>query len=163
MVFALKIWRHYLYGVRCTIYTDHKSLKYLMDQPNLNMRQRRWLDVVKDYDCEILYHPGKANVVADALSRRAESAPIRDICMRMTVMTPILDTIQEARVEAVRPKNRKRERVIRKISEFEKDSRGLMTFHGRVWVPYMGGAQRILMEQNHRSRFSIHLGDTKIK
>ncbi|XP_052622433.1 uncharacterized protein LOC128127784, partial [Lactuca sativa] len=69
VVFALKIWRHYLYGVRCTIYTDHKSLKYLMDQPNLNMRQRRWLDVVKDYDCEILYHPGKANVVADALSR----------------------------------------------------------------------------------------------
>ena len=77
VVFALKIWRHYLYGVRCTIYTDHKSLKYLMDQPNLNMRQRRWLDVVKDYDCEILYHPGKANVVADALSRRAENAPIR--------------------------------------------------------------------------------------
>ena len=61
VVFALKIWHHYVYGVRCTIYTDHKSLRYLMDQPNLNMRQRRWLDVVKDYDCEILYHLGKAN------------------------------------------------------------------------------------------------------
>ena len=71
-MFAVNIWCHYLYGVRCTIYTDHKSLKYPMDQPNLNMRHRRWLDVVKDYDCEILYHPGKANVVADALSRRAE-------------------------------------------------------------------------------------------
>lgn len=105
MVFALKIWRHYLYGVRCTIYTDHKSLKYLMDHPNLNMRQRRWLDVVKDYDFEILYHPGKANVVADSLSRRAESAPIRDMCMRMTVMTLVLDTIREAQVEAMRPEN----------------------------------------------------------
>lgn len=60
-----------MYGIRCTIYTDHKILKYLMDQPNLNMRQGRWLDVVKDYNCEILYHPDKANVVADALSRRA--------------------------------------------------------------------------------------------
>ena len=69
---------------------DHKSLKYIMDQPNLDMRQRRWLDVVKDYDCDILYHPGKANVLADALSRRAESAPIRDPCMRMTVMTQVL-------------------------------------------------------------------------
>ena len=63
VVFALKIWQHYLYGVHCTIYTDHKSLRYLMDQLNLNKRRRWWLDVVKDYDCEILYHPGKANVV----------------------------------------------------------------------------------------------------
>ena len=70
VVFALNIWRHYLYGVQNTIYTDHKSLRYFLDQQNLNMRQRRWLDVVKDYDCEILYHPGKANVVADALSGR---------------------------------------------------------------------------------------------
>ena len=70
MVFALKIWRHYLYGDKCEIYTDHKSLKYFFIQKDLNMRQRRWLELVKDYDCEILYHPGKANVVADALSRR---------------------------------------------------------------------------------------------
>ena len=68
VVFALKIWRHYLYGVRCTIYTDHKSLRHITDQPNLNMRQCRLLDVVKDYDCEILYHPGKENVVKDYVS-----------------------------------------------------------------------------------------------
>ncbi|XP_062118562.1 uncharacterized protein LOC133832204, partial [Humulus lupulus] len=66
VVFALKIWRHHLYGDRCEIYTDHKSLKYFFTQKELNMRQRRWLELVKDYDCEILYHPGKANVVADA-------------------------------------------------------------------------------------------------
>ncbi|MES7588717.1 ribonuclease H family protein, partial [Cutibacterium acnes] len=72
VVFALKIWRHYLYGEKCEIYTDHKSLKYFFTQKELNMRQRRWLELVKDYDCEILYHPGKANVVADALSRRGQ-------------------------------------------------------------------------------------------
>ena len=128
VVFALKIWRHYLYGVRCMIYTDHKSLKYLMDQPNLNMCQRRWLDVVKDYDCEILYHPGKANVVADALSRRAEDAPIRDVCLRLSVMTPVFDAIRGAQAEAVRPESQKRERVVGLVSEFVTDSQGLMTF-----------------------------------
>ncbi|KAA0032794.1 ty3-gypsy retrotransposon protein [Cucumis melo var. makuwa] len=70
VVFALKIWRHYLYGEKIQIFTDHKSLKYFFTKKELNMRQRRWLDLVKDYDCEILYHLGKANVVADALSRK---------------------------------------------------------------------------------------------
>ena len=74
VVFSLKIWRHYLYGVKCTIFTDRKSLKYLMDPQNLNIRQMKWLDVLKDYDCEILYHPRKANVVADALIRN----PVND-------------------------------------------------------------------------------------
>ncbi|WVZ76700.1 hypothetical protein U9M48_024652 [Paspalum notatum var. saurae] len=68
VVHALKIWRHYLLGNTCHIYTDHKSLKYIFTQPELNMRQRRWLELIKDYDLEIHYHPGKANVVADALS-----------------------------------------------------------------------------------------------
>ncbi|PUZ56463.1 hypothetical protein GQ55_5G304200 [Panicum hallii var. hallii] len=71
VVHALKIWRHYLFGQRCDIYTDHKSLKYIFTQSELNMRQRRWLELVKDYDLEIRYHPGKANVVADALSRKS--------------------------------------------------------------------------------------------
>ena len=72
VVFALKIWRHYLYGDKCKIYTDHKSLKYVFTQKELNLRQRRWLELMKDYDLEILYHPGKANVVADALSRKSQ-------------------------------------------------------------------------------------------
>ncbi|WVZ71620.1 hypothetical protein U9M48_020187, partial [Paspalum notatum var. saurae] len=71
VVHALKIWRHYTLGNTCHIYTDHKSLKYILTQPELNMRQRRWLELIKDYDLEIHYHPGKANVVADALSRKA--------------------------------------------------------------------------------------------
>ena len=70
IVFALKIWRHYLYGEKCFIYTDHKSLKYLPSR-ELNLRQRRWMELIKDYDCVIDYHPGKANVVADALSRKS--------------------------------------------------------------------------------------------
>ncbi|KAL0534148.1 hypothetical protein IC582_028432 [Cucumis melo] len=70
VVFALKIWRHYLYGEKIQIFTDHKSLKYFFTQKELNMRQRRWFELVKDYDCEILYHPGNTNVVADALSRK---------------------------------------------------------------------------------------------
>jgi len=70
VVFALKIWRHYLYGVRCEIYMDHKSLKYIFIKKELNLRQRRWLELLKNYTLDIKYHPGKANVVADTLSRK---------------------------------------------------------------------------------------------
>nr|GFC00116.1 putative reverse transcriptase domain-containing protein [Tanacetum cinerariifolium] len=70
VVYALRLWRHYLYGTKCTVYTDHKSLQYILDQKELNMRQRRWVELLSDYDCKIRYHPGKANVVADALSRK---------------------------------------------------------------------------------------------
>nr|GFA36604.1 putative reverse transcriptase domain-containing protein [Tanacetum cinerariifolium] len=70
VVFALKIWRHYLYGTKCTMFTDHKSLQHVLNQKELNMRQRHWLEQLADYDCEIHYHPGKENVVADALSRK---------------------------------------------------------------------------------------------
>jgi hypothetical protein len=70
IVHALKIWRHYLIGHRCEIYSDHKSLKYIFTQADLNLRQRRWLELIKDYDLGINYHPGKANVIADTLSRR---------------------------------------------------------------------------------------------
>nr|GEX31590.1 retrotransposon protein, putative, Ty3-gypsy subclass [Tanacetum cinerariifolium] len=73
VVFALKIWRHYLYRESCDVFTDHKSLKYIFTQRDLNMRQRRWLELLKDYDTNIQYHPGKANVVADALSRKSGS------------------------------------------------------------------------------------------
>ncbi|GJX46005.1 putative reverse transcriptase domain-containing protein [Tanacetum coccineum] len=76
VVFALKIWRHYLYGTKCTVFTDHKSLQHILDQKELNMRQRRWLELLADYDCEIRYHPGKANVVADALSRKERIKPL---------------------------------------------------------------------------------------
>jgi hypothetical protein len=71
VIHDLKIWRHHLMGTKCHIYTDHKSLKYIFTQADLNMRQRRWLELIKDYNLEVHYHPGKANVIADALSRKA--------------------------------------------------------------------------------------------
>ncbi|GJZ68884.1 putative reverse transcriptase domain-containing protein [Tanacetum coccineum] len=76
LVFALKMWRHCLYERKCTVFTDHKSLQHILDQKELNMRQRRWLELLSDYDCEICYHPGKANVVADALSRKERVKPL---------------------------------------------------------------------------------------
>ena len=72
VVHALKIWRHYMIGNKCKIFMDHKSLKYIFTQKELNLRQRRWLEFIKDYDLKIQYHPGKANVVADALSRKGQ-------------------------------------------------------------------------------------------
>ena len=77
VVFALKIWRHYLYGTKCVVFTDHKSLQHIFNQKELNMRQRRWAELLSDYDCEIRYHPGKANVVADALSRKSYNTSIQ--------------------------------------------------------------------------------------
>ncbi|GJT98805.1 putative reverse transcriptase domain-containing protein [Tanacetum coccineum] len=85
VVFALKMWRHYLYGTKCVVFTDHKSLQHILDQKELNMRQRRWLELLSDYDCEIRYHPGKANVVADALSRKESIKPLRVRALVMTI------------------------------------------------------------------------------
>ncbi|GJS18562.1 putative nucleotidyltransferase, ribonuclease H [Tanacetum coccineum] len=101
VVFALKIWRHYLYGTKSVIYTDHKSLQHIFSQKELNMRQRRWIELFSDYDCEIRYHPGKANVVADALSRKERVKPKRVRAMNMTLQSSIKDRILAAQKEAV--------------------------------------------------------------
>ena len=95
VVFALKIWRHYLYGEQCEIFTDHKSLKYLFTQKELNMRQRRWLELLKDYDLTISYHPGKANVVADALSRKSTG----NLAALLTTQKHILEDLRKMRIE----------------------------------------------------------------
>ncbi|KAJ9544945.1 hypothetical protein OSB04_024652 [Centaurea solstitialis] len=162
VVFALKLWRHYLYGVKCTIYTDHKSLRYFLDQPNLNMRQRRWLDVVKDYDCEILYHPGKANMVADALSRKTRHVLLRVPLMRLTVTTSLFELIRQSQADAIKEENQKKERIKGQLPQLVTDSRGLLTRFGRVWVPVSGEARQTLLDEAHKSKFSIHPGATKM-
>ncbi|GJV45948.1 putative reverse transcriptase domain-containing protein [Tanacetum coccineum] len=105
VVFALKMWRHYLYGMKCVVFTDHKSLQHILDQKELNMRQRRWLELLSDYDCEILYHPGKANVVADALSRKEQNKPLRVRDLVMTIGLNLHVQILNAQVEARKEEN----------------------------------------------------------
>ncbi|GJY95398.1 putative reverse transcriptase domain-containing protein [Tanacetum coccineum] len=101
VVFALKIWRHYLYGTKSVIYTDHKSLQHIFSQKELNMRQRRWIELFSDYDYEIRYHPGKANVVVDALSRKEKVKPKRVRAMNMTLRSSIKDRILAVQKEVV--------------------------------------------------------------
>ncbi|GKE79117.1 putative reverse transcriptase domain-containing protein [Tanacetum coccineum] len=103
VVFALKIWRHYLYGTKCTVFTDHKSLQHILNQKELNMRQRRWLKLLSDYDCEIRYHPGKENVVADALSRKEQIGPLRVRALVMTIGLDLPKQILNAQTEARKP------------------------------------------------------------
>nr|GEW34758.1 hypothetical protein [Tanacetum cinerariifolium] len=123
VVFALRLWRHYLYGIKCVIYTDHKSLQYILDQKELNMRQRRWIELLSDYDCEIRYHPGKANVVADTLSQK-EREPIRVRALVMTVHLSLHEQICNAQSEAMERKNVQAEnlgRLIKQIFEIHPD------------------------------------------
>ncbi|GKF14645.1 putative reverse transcriptase domain-containing protein [Tanacetum coccineum] len=102
VVFALKTWRHYLYGTKSVIYTDHKSLQHIFDQKELNMRQRRWIELFSNYEYEIRYHPSKANVVADALSRKERLKPRRVRALAMTIQTGMRERIQVAQSEALR-------------------------------------------------------------
>ncbi|GJS68823.1 putative reverse transcriptase domain-containing protein [Tanacetum coccineum] len=110
VVFALKIWRHYLYGTKCTVFTDHKSLQHILHPKELNMRQRRWLGLLADYDCKIRYHPGKANVVADALSRKERIKPLRVRSLIMTLHPKFPSQILQAQNEALKEENLKAER-----------------------------------------------------
>ncbi|GKA97037.1 putative reverse transcriptase domain-containing protein [Tanacetum coccineum] len=103
---ALKLWRYYLYGTKCTVYIDHKSLQHILDQKELSMRERRWLEFLTDYDCEIRYHLGKANVVADALSRK-EREPLRVRALVMTIGLDLPKQILKAQTYARKPKNLK--------------------------------------------------------
>nr|GFA34328.1 hypothetical protein [Tanacetum cinerariifolium] len=101
VVFALKIWRHYLYMTKSVIYTDHKSLQHIFNLKELNMRQRHWIELFSDYDCEICYHPGNVNVVADALSRKEKVNPKRVRAMNMILQSSIKDRILAAQKEAM--------------------------------------------------------------
>ncbi|GJV23303.1 putative reverse transcriptase domain-containing protein, partial [Tanacetum coccineum] len=162
VIFALRLWRHYLYGTKCVVYTDHKSLQYILDQKELNMRQRRWIELLSDYDCEIRYHPGKANVVADALSRK-EKEPIRVRALVMTVHPNLPDQIRNAQLEAMKKKNVKAENLGRLIKQiFEVRSDGTRYFDKRIWLPRYGGLRNLIMHESHKSKYSIHPGSDKM-
>nr|GEU86387.1 hypothetical protein [Tanacetum cinerariifolium] len=101
VVFAPKIWRHYLYGTKSVIYMDHKSHRHIFSQKELNMRHRHWIELFSGYECEVRYHPGKANVVVDALSRKERVKPKKVRAMNTTLQSSIKDRIPAAQKEAV--------------------------------------------------------------
>ncbi|GKE23090.1 putative reverse transcriptase domain-containing protein, partial [Tanacetum coccineum] len=111
VVFSLKLWRHYLYGTKCSVFTDHKSLQHILNQKELTMRQRRWLELLSDYDCEIRYHLGKANVVDDDLSKKERSKPLTFLALVMTIGLDLPKQILNAHTEARKPKNIKNKDV----------------------------------------------------
>ncbi|GKB35322.1 putative reverse transcriptase domain-containing protein, partial [Tanacetum coccineum] len=104
-VFALRLWRHYLYGTKCVVFTDHKSLQYILNQKELNLRQRRWIELLSDYNCEIWYHPGKANVMAGGLSQKEKDKPLRVRDLMMTVHNDPPKQIHKAQEKAMKEEN----------------------------------------------------------
>ncbi|GJT42023.1 putative reverse transcriptase domain-containing protein [Tanacetum coccineum] len=163
VVFALRLWRHYLYGTKYVVFTDHKSLRYILNQKELNLRQRRWIELLSDYDCKIRYHPEKANVVPDAISRKGREKPLRVRALMMTVHNDLPKQVREAQEEAMKGKNVKAEnlgRLIKPIFEFRPD--GTRCFGNRVWLPRYGGLRDLVMHESHKSKYSIHPGSDKM-
>ncbi|GJS20747.1 putative nucleotidyltransferase, ribonuclease H [Tanacetum coccineum] len=159
VVFALKTWRHYLYGIKSVIYTDHKSLQHIFSQKELNMRQHRWIELFSDYDYEICYHPGKAIVVAGALSRKEIVKPKRVRAMNMILQSSIKDRILAAQKEAV-----DEFAVLQKgLDEMiEQRNDGTLYYLDRIWVPLKGEVRTLIMDEAHTSKYFVHPGADKM-
>ena len=190
VVFALKIWRHYLYGETCEIYTDHKSLKYIFDQKDLNLRQRRWMEFMKDYDCKILYHPGKANVVADALSRKSMGSLGHIAVLRRPLIKEIhelqrsgiefgisetgvflahvqsrsslLDLLKRRQGEDPKLKKLMEAVNLGEARDFVIDGEGILRKGDRLCVPMVGDLKKQILAEAHHSKYSMHPGATKM-
>ena len=187
VIFALKTWRHYLYGATCQIFTDHKSLKYLFTQKELNLRQRRWMELFKDYDCTIDYHPGKANVVADALSRKSTGSlaymqtiqlplmvKLRELGVELRIhasgalfasfqLRPILvDRILEAQLEDPYLMSMRKKVEEGEQSDFAIRDDGALVIGSRLCVPATEELKRQILEEAHSSTYAMHPSSTKM-
>jgi hypothetical protein len=178
---ALKIWRHYLIGHKSDIYTNHKSLKYIFTQSDLNLRQRRWLELIKDYDLEVHYHPGKANVVADALSRksyinglqltfilaelRAEIEHLNlgfvNNVMELTIEPMLEQDICKGQLEDEKLKEIAENVVLGKTPGFRLDENGTLWFGKRICVPEVKAIRDTILREAHDA-YLIHPGSTKM-
>ncbi|GJY16797.1 putative reverse transcriptase domain-containing protein [Tanacetum coccineum] len=153
---------------------DHKSLQHILDQKDLNMRQCRWLELLSDYDFEIRYHPGKANVVADALSRKERNKPLRVRALVMTIGLNLPKQILNAQTEARKPENIKNKDVGGMLIENSKDleklrtakleprTDGTLCLNGKSWSPCYGDLKIVIMHESHKSKYSIHPGSDKM-
>ncbi|GKC91891.1 putative reverse transcriptase domain-containing protein, partial [Tanacetum coccineum] len=157
-----KTWRHYLYGTKNVIYTDHKSLQHIFDQKELNMRQRRWIELFSDYECEIRYHPGKANVVVDALSRKERVKPRRVRAMAMTIQFGVKRMILAAQSEAFKEEYAPAEILHGLDQQMERKEDKSLYFMDRIWVQLVGGVRTIIMDEAHKTRYSVHPGVDKM-
>nr|GEV81587.1 putative reverse transcriptase domain-containing protein [Tanacetum cinerariifolium] len=168
VVFALEIWRHYLYGTKCIVFTNHKSLQHILNHKELNMRQRRWLELLSDYDCEIRYHPGKANVVAAAFSRKERINPLLVQALVMTIGLDLPKKILKAQTEARKSENLKSEDVggtlIKNSKEPKKPKNeklepragGTLCLNNRSWLLYYGDLRTLIMHESHQSKYFVH-------
>jgi hypothetical protein len=149
VVHALKIWRHYIMATKCQIYIDHKSLKYIFTQKDLNLRQRRWLELIKDYDLDIQYHPGKANLVVDALSRKGQA----NMALAFQLPEKLMKEFEKLNLGMV---------AHTKAPDFIEDDQGTIWFKNRICVPNVGDLTKTILREAHDSTYSIHLGSTKM-
>ncbi|GKD38383.1 putative reverse transcriptase domain-containing protein [Tanacetum coccineum] len=150
------------------MFTDHKSLQYILDQKELNMRQRRWLKLLSDYDYDIRYHPGKANVVADALSRKERIEPLRVRALVMTIVLDLPKQILEAQIEALKLENLENKDVGGMIrndipkEKLEPRADRVLCLNGRSWLPCYGDLRSVVMHESHKSKYSIHPSSEKM-
>ncbi|GJR70754.1 putative reverse transcriptase domain-containing protein [Tanacetum coccineum] len=146
--------RHYLYDTKCVVFTDHKILQHILDQKELNMRQRRWLELLSDYDCEIHYYLGKANVVADALSRKEWLKPLRVRALVLTISLNLPMRILEAQIEARKEENYRTEDLCGMIKKLEPRADGTLCLNGRSWITCRGNLRELIIHESHKSKYS---------
>ncbi|GKB89050.1 putative reverse transcriptase domain-containing protein [Tanacetum coccineum] len=153
-----------MYGTKCTMFTYHKSLQHILDQKELNMRQRHSLELLSDYDCEIRYHLGKANVVVDALSRKERIKPLRVRALVINIGLDLPKKILNAQIEARKPENFEAEDVggmIRK-EKLEPRADGTLCLKNRSWLPCFGDLRTLIMHESHKLKYFVHPDSDKM-